>query len=209
MASRIEMLQAKIAKLKGTLARHEARRARKQKALNVEQDKDARFWLAFDIDAAEEDINRTLHRIVEARTALNKAIKEQEAAKAAENALPRQLKSFRDQIVESWTSWDIAERDKSDAKPNCWGWRTDEQLREANFKAASRLVASFLQRVEKVAGRAVDFTGLSVANGNSMEGAAINGLVAGDRGVALVQTIAAGGWNIQRFHYRVLVNKKK
>lgn len=32
-----------------------------------------------------------------------------------------------------------------------------------------------------------------------------NGLVVGDKGKVRVETISAGGWNIQCFHYRVLV----
>ncbi len=33
----------------------------------------------------------------------------------------------------------------------------------------------------------------------------MNGIVRGDKGVVTIQTILAGGWNIQKLHYRVLV----
>ena len=37
----------------------------------------------------------------------------------------------------------------------------------------------------------------------------INGIVRGEKGVVTVKTIGAGGWNIQKFHFRVLVKEYK
>lgn len=37
----------------------------------------------------------------------------------------------------------------------------------------------------------------------------INGTVRGEKGVVTVETIGAGGWNIQQFHFRVLVKEYK
>jgi len=210
MAATVESIQAKIAKLQGTLARHQARKAKKQALLEKEQDAEIRYWLQCDVEHADEDIRHTLLKISDAEVALAKAVKAKQAREAKEATLPGQLKSFRDQIVESWTEWDIAERDKNPSlRPNCYGWQSDEQIRESNLSAANTLIDNFLFRIEKAVGRATDFSFLHVHNGNSMEGAAINGYVEGERGRAKVETIHAGGWNIQRFHYRVLVHKMK
>lgn len=39
------------------------------------------------------------------------------------------------------------------------------------------------------------------------EDGSFNGFIKGDKGMAYIQTISAGGYNIQRFHYRVLVSR--
>jgi len=37
----------------------------------------------------------------------------------------------------------------------------------------------------------------------------INGIVRGEKGAVTVETIGVGGWNIQKFHFRVLVKEYK
>ena len=53
---------------------------------------------------------------------------------------------------------------------------------------------------EKV-GRITDAAGLHVQNGE------IAGVIYGENGSATIQTIGAGGYNIQRFHFRTLVHQ--
>jgi len=212
MAATVESIRAKIEKLQGTLARHQARKAKKEALLAKEQDEDARYWIQCDVEHAEEDIENTLRKISDAEVSLARAVAVQQAKEAKEAAreatMPAQLKAFRDEVVEDWTAYDIEQRDKDPRLcPDCYGWRTDEQLRESNLRDANALIDNFLFRVEKAVGKAADFSMLRVRHGNSMEGAAINGYVTGENGRAKVQTAAAGGWNIQRFHYRVLVHK--
>lgn len=59
-------------------------------------------------------------------------------------------------------------------------------------------------RCSAVVGVITDATGLRTGNNGS-----INGVVVGENGKATVETIMAGGWNIQCLHYRVLVNPIK
>lgn len=66
--------------------------------------------------------------------------------------------------------------------------------REAEF-----YVLDIINRVTKKVGNITDYSNVYV------KGPAINGTIVGDRGVAHVETIVAGGYNIQRAHYRVLV----
>jgi hypothetical protein len=62
------------------------------------------------------------------------------------------------------------------------------------------LVELLVARVERKTGEITDAAGLHIGmNGE------INGLVVGVKGSATVNTIGAGGYNIQCFHYRVLV----
>ena len=61
-----------------------------------------------------------------------------------------------------------------------------------------------IERTNAICGTIVDASNLKVsANGE------LNGVIIGDRGNATVKTIGAGGYNIQCFHFRVLVHKEK
>lgn len=59
---------------------------------------------------------------------------------------------------------------------------------------------SLISRVKDTVGEIVDASGLYVADDGE-----INGVVIGTKGNARVTTISAGGYNIQCFHFRVLV----
>jgi len=69
-----------------------------------------------------------------------------------------------------------------------------------NYEAERKYI-SFLNRIKKAVGKTLDCSSLYIAN--NLE---INGIVSGELGKAKVETITAGGHNIQCFHYRVLVN---
>ena len=61
-----------------------------------------------------------------------------------------------------------------------------------------------VNRANKICGTIKDATGLSVG-----EKGELNGLVIGDRGRAYIETIGAGGYNIQCFHFRTLIHERK
>ena len=58
-------------------------------------------------------------------------------------------------------------------------------------------------RISAVVGEITDASHLSIGN----QRGELNGIVKGTKGSAKVETISAGGYNIQCFHYRVLVHK--
>lgn len=58
-------------------------------------------------------------------------------------------------------------------------------------------------RITAEVGEIIDASGLSIGN----QKGELNGIVKGTEGTARVETISAGGYNIQCFHYRVLVHK--
>jgi len=72
---------------------------------------------------------------------------------------------------------------------------------EQNRKKQRRI---FYRRVTFIVGKILDAKGLTIGSNGE-----INGLVIGDKGKATVNTISAGGYNVQCFHYRVLVKKLK
>lgn len=79
----------------------------------------------------------------------------------------------------------------------------DEKIRANNERDGKNLILDLLKRVTKVTGAVVDWSGLHLTRGNV--GAVLNGVVIGEEGKARVESILAGGYNIQRLHVRVLV----
>ena len=80
----------------------------------------------------------------------------------------------------------------------------DEKLNriiEADKKAKYE---DLCNRISAVVGEITDVSNLKIsAKGN------LDGIVTGTKGMAKIETISAGGYNIQCFHYRVLVHKLK
>jgi hypothetical protein len=61
-----------------------------------------------------------------------------------------------------------------------------------------------IEKTNEIVGTITDASYLSVdANGN------LNGYIIGDRGKANVNTIGAGGYNIQCYHFRTLIHEMK
>lgn len=80
-----------------------------------------------------------------------------------------------------------------------WADMSDEKLEKEARRSADAYVMDLIRRVTKKVGTITDYSDLTV------HGPAINGRVIGDRGSTYVDTITAGGYNIQRLHYRVIL----
>jgi len=77
-------------------------------------------------------------------------------------------------------------------------WLDKQLTEEMNNK-----LIDLITRVSKVTGEILDASELKLKNGN------LNGYVVGKDGKAYVETIGAGGYNIQIFHYRTLIKPVK
>ena len=73
-------------------------------------------------------------------------------------------------------------------------------LDEMMDREVERKEKQLMYRVKAKAGNIVDASGLYIANDLN-----INGRVIGDKETVSVQTIMAGGHNVQCLHYRILV----
>lgn len=80
-------------------------------------------------------------------------------------------------------------------------WRKEDWEREAEAQKKARMI-NLINRVRKAVGTITDATGLYLTDNGE-----INGVVKGTEGRAAVRTIVAGGWNIQRLHFRTLVRE--
>lgn len=79
----------------------------------------------------------------------------------------------------------------------------DEWLDKTLTQEMNNKLVDLMARVTKVTGTITDVDSLRIRNGE------LNGVIDGERGTANVTTIGAGGWNIQRAHWRTLVHPIK
>lgn len=77
---------------------------------------------------------------------------------------------------------------------------SDETLEKRAKKDSYFYVLDLIRRVTKKVGTIQDYRNLTV------NGPAINGVIIGERGSTRLETIIAGGYNIQREHYRVILH---
>lgn len=89
--------------------------------------------------------------------------------------------------------------------PYMEGYKFDEEKLDRDLKnEADRKYDFIIERTNAIVGTITDASNLYIG-----EDAELNGYIIGDRGTAKVQTIGAGGWNIQRFHFRTLVHEMR
>lgn len=78
--------------------------------------------------------------------------------------------------------------------------KTDKELNKFLDREVEAKKRNLIMRIEKKAGNILDATGLYI--GSTGE---INGIVKGNIKTVKVETISAGGYNVQCYHFRVLV----
>lgn len=76
-----------------------------------------------------------------------------------------------------------------------------ERLVKDIARESDRKYDTIVLKVEEYAGNITDAGGLYIGYDSN-----INGVIRGDKGTVNVNTIGAGGYNIQRYHFRVLVH---
>lgn len=82
------------------------------------------------------------------------------------------------------------------------GWNEEGLEKELNKDIENRYF-KLINQVTKYCGEIIDVSNLSIHYGD------LNGIVIGTKGKCKIQTIGAGGYNIQCFHYRTLVKAVK
>ena len=84
-------------------------------------------------------------------------------------------------------------------------YEVDEQLLDRRLKEEKeKKYKDLVNRVTAVVGNIQDVSNLHIAATGQL-----NGIIIGDAASAKVETIGAGGWNVQVFHYRLLIHKIK
>ena len=79
-----------------------------------------------------------------------------------------------------------------------------ERLKKDLEQEANRKYDFIIERTNKIVGQITDASNLKIGAKDDL-----NGYIIGTKGTAKVQTIGAGGYNIQCFHFRTLINEMK
>ena len=79
----------------------------------------------------------------------------------------------------------------------------EEKLNKVISQEKERKYKDLVARVQSVVGTITNAANLHIGNQNGE----LNGYIEGTNGKCSVETISAGGYNIQCFHYRVLIHK--
>lgn len=105
----------------------------------------------------------------------------------------KERRAYNKQFKEDWTH--VTQFDHGDLD-----WETT--MKKDLKKEYDRKYDFIIERTNEIVGTITDASGLRVGSKGDL-----NGLIKGTDGIASVQTIGAGGYNIQCFHFRTLINR--
>lgn len=184
------------------------------------------YWTICDIDSLEDDIKRIGREIEETKKTIAKyeaqIVGEVEKEAIFLKEIPESMKEMQNQLVEVWDTFDMDRRAKMREEYNALGYAkffkkysyndyelqymTDEQIHNNNMRDAKELIIDLYYRVRNITGEVTDWSNIRTEQG-TWGFAVLNGFVIGKEGKAKVESILAGGYNIQRLHVRVLVHE--
>lgn len=183
------------------------------------------YWLACDLEGYHDSIKSSKNEIEENKNTITKYKNMLEVEIQKQNSLdnmPEIFKEVQEFLINTWDKFDINRRDNLRKvykelsysefmkKHNYSSYElmqlTDEQIHNINVKDSKNIILDLLNRVGEITGEVTSYAGLHVRRDNSGY-AILNGMVEGKQGTAEVESIYAGGYNIQRLHIRVLVKK--
>lgn len=182
------------------------------------------YWVLSDIRSAEEGIKNNTKQIEETR----KTIAKYEAQLAGEierestyiKEVPESMKQMQADLEKVWNEYDEARKARMYKAYKELGYteffnkytyadyeiatKPLDDIHKQNERDAKAMVINLYNRVKDITGEVTDWYGIHCTYGaHGMP--TLNGIVYGKEGNAEVESITAGGYNIQRFHIRVLV----
>lgn len=233
LKERITNAKAKIEKKTATIEKKKAQIEKKSTKLeklgftedseNLRDNNEA-FWTAIEIKNLKEDIERNRKEISEIGKSLAKYELQMSGELEKESLfvkdVPEALKRMQNELVDEWNKYDKNRRDRLKAEYRELGYKaffekhnkydydfkdqTDEQIERRNEQDAKDMIINLIYRVRDVVGEITDWGGIRATIG-TWGGTVLNGFVIGTEGQASIESIYAGGYNIQRLHVRVLV----
>lgn len=227
LKKRIEKKEDQINRKFKTMEKKKAQIIAKSKKVSQIEDEGERRWLQFDIEHLEDDLRRLDREIQECSKTLEKYEMQLEKEELRDEAyikeVPEELHKLEEELIERWDEWDIKRRDLLKRRYDELGhrewWRvysmadrdlmysTDTEIHENNVKDSKYFVLDLLNRVKAITGNITEWGDVHLDQGNQFP--LLTGWVRGDEGSAKVETILAGGHNIQRLHIRTLVKGRE
>lgn len=184
------------------------------------------YWLYADIRHLNEDIRRGGKEI----EATKKTLEKYEAQLAGEikkesiflKEIPEVMIRLQNELVETWDAWDKDRKARIRKAYDELGYskfvksysyadyefmsKPTEKIHSDNERDAKALILDLYYRVKDITGEVTDWSGIEATIGTGGF-TVLNGVVIGKEGRAKVESILAGGYNIQRLHVRVLVHE--
>ena len=229
LSERIINAENMIGKKQRTILKKQELIAKKQhlldtKYITISDSPEART-LKWDIEHYTYDISRLEREISETTLTLDNYKKQltglMERVNVLITDLPDVLRKLQEELVMRWDKWDMERRDKIIADYRELDYKefsrkythadvmfkskTDEQIHDDNVQAAEDLIIDLIYRVRSITGDITDWSNIRATAGTGGF-TVLNGTVIGKEGIACVESITAGGYNIQRLHIRVLVH---
>lgn len=221
--ARIEKLTAELVKKFGINPETFDRYA--WRTLNgTEEENYKAYWTMCDISGLKDDIERGRKEIKATLETLEKYKKQMAGELERESILikeiPDSMKQMQTQLVEKWDAWDKERRARLREEHKTLGYNgffkkyngadydflyiTDEKIHSNNERDAKELIIDLYYRVKEITGEVTSWAGVHATQGTCGM-TVLNGYIEGKEGRAEVESILAGGYNIQRLHVRVLV----
>ena len=200
----IEKTKARIEKLTAQIATFEHKTREELRTIPSEERTEENFYIPwevlFKLEVAEDSIKANYKEIKKIEGTLKKyqdqMVKENNNLNKIEN-IPEILKNLIEKIIEENDK--LAINDPNEV-------RSSEEIHKDNVEFANYLVLNLIARTENVVGEITSWNELRITAG-SHHLPVFNGVVNGTKGTAIIETIEAGGWNVQRWHLRVLIKK--
>lgn len=224
LKERIAKKETQIERKRNTIIKKEKQIAKKQAEIEkLDADSSEARWLDSDIHWLKEDIKRNTDEIAECEITLAKykaQLKgEQEKEATFINEVPQAMKDLEANLIDRWDENDKDRREWLKAEYKELGYtefikkhhhagyefksKTDEEIHKANTRDARLFIIDLLNRVKAITGEVTNWSEVYLTQGNTFP--VLNGYVEGKEGRAEVESILAGGYNIQRLHIRTIV----
>lgn len=216
---KIETLKERIEKATAKIERKENTIAKKTALIEKKADECEKEWLREDIARLNDEIEETKNTIAKYEKQL---AGEMEKESLYTKEVPESMKRMETELITEWDEFDKKHRDELYEEKKTIGYeeffrkhtaseydlmyQSNEEIHRNNERDARMMVINLYNRVKAITGEVTDWSNLECELGNL--GAVLTGYVIGKEGRAEVETILAGGYNIQRLHVRTLVHER-
>ena len=185
-------------------------------------DENNQMDILYDIDELKIHITKTEKEIAALKQKLDEYKNKQNAEVSKEAEIPEILKSLMVNIIEENDKADAEYQKKLKAEYNEVGykafvkkykaakyefiWKSSEAIHNNNVNYAKTLIFDLIDRTKDVIGNILSWKNITITYGTHNI-PVLNGYVEGEKGKAILESIYAGGYNVQKLHIRVLIKK--